>query len=458
MSKVLSLRSLSLTQQVRNGLPGLPNNFISTASASYLLEEWRNALMSIKPISATISHSIWFLRSSAFLLTSCFLGILWFALIAMVLSLGEKLLIVGIGLPILLLSLLIVRQAVNIERARLTRFLGITIHPTYQPITVKVWWRRILAFASDPALWRDWLYIFLLLPLGIFDLVVFILAFCAPIGLLVTLLSSLWIENIALLHFLAIDSWLKVFAVTLLGLLWIWAGSYVIIGTAQLHGICAQNLLGVPLSVRMAALAESRTQVLEAALSERQRIARDLHDGAQQNLIALAMDLGMAKEKLETEPEMARTLIIKAHDQAKRSLAELRDLVRGIYPAILTDRGLDAALSALAGRSPVPVTVTVQLKERFPELIESTAYFIVAEALTNIAKHSSASSASVTLSQEQKDLIIEIRDNGHGGAKIARGAGLAGIQDRLKVLEGTLTISSPPGGPTYLRGVLPCAL
>jgi signal transduction histidine kinase len=135
----------------------------------------------------------------------------------------------------------------------------------------------------------------------------------------------------------------------------------------------------------------------------------------------------------------------------------MRDLVRGIYPAILTDRGLDAALSALASHSSVPVTVTVTLKHRLPELIEATAYFIIAEALTNVAKHSGASRASITLAYEKGALTIQVEDDGHGGARMIPGTGLSGLQNRLEALDGTLTIESPSGGPTFVRGVLPCA-
>src|SRR5262249_47275873 len=142
----------------------------------------------------------------------------------------------------------------------------------------------------------------------------------------------------------------------------------------------------------------------------------------------------------------------------KRLMVELRDLVRGIYPAILTDRGLDAALSFLAGRSPVPVMVRVELPHRFSELIESTAYFIVAEALSNVAKHSGGSRVSVRLIYEQSQLIIDICDDGHGGADVAAGSGLAGLQSRLTALDGTMMLSSPPGGPTHVRGEIPCAL
>ncbi len=397
-----------------------------------------------------------FWRLSLFLITSFLLGLFWYTLLSTVLSMGEKLLVVGFGIPILFLSLLIVKAAARLERRRLAFFLDLPIHADYQPMPADGWWHRLYVFVTDPTIWRDWLYVLLLFPLGALDFVIFTLSFCVPLALLLLPLISLWMSPPWLPSFIVVDAWFKAFLLFIVGFVWLWIGTYLIAWAANLHGACAQRLLGIPLSVRMAALVKSRTQALEAALGERQRIAQDLHDGTQQHLLALAMDLGRAKEKLDTEPEAARELIIRAHDQAKRSLAELRDLVRGIYPAILIDRGLDAALSALAGRSSVPVTVTVHIKGRFHELIESTAYFVVAEALTNIAKHSGASDASVLLAQEQGMLIIEVTDSGCGGATIVPGGGLAGLQSRLAALDGTLTITSPPGGPTCLRGALPC--
>jgi signal transduction histidine kinase len=399
-----------------------------------------------------------FWQSTAFLLTSFLLGGLWFTVLTSILKIGENLFIVGIGIPIFLMFPFIVKAAANVERSRLLRFLNVQIESHYQPLPTDGWWHRALVFISDPALWRDTVYIFLLFPLGILDIIVLIVIFFVPIGLLIIPFFFQWISDIPFLQFLSPDSWIKSIIIAIIAILWVWIGSYLVDPIARLHNLCARNLLGVPLSVRLAILARSRTQILGAAMNERQRIAHDLHDGAQQHLIALAMDLGMAKEKFKTDPEMARSLIIKAHEQAKRSLAELRDLVRGIYPAILTDRGLDAALSALASRSPIPVTVNVHFKERLPELIEATAYFIVAEALTNIAKHSNASESVVTIFQEENNLVIEVSDNGQGGASADQGTGLLGLRDRLAIFEGTLSIESPPGGPTCLRGVLPCVL
>jgi signal transduction histidine kinase len=227
---------------------------------------------------------------------------------------------------------------------------------------------------------------------------------------------------------------------------------------AAAHAVVAQGLLGPgreQLRSRVATLQASRDRAVDAAEDERRRIERDLHDGAQQRLVALAMDLGMARAKLRTDPQAATDLVGEAHEEAKRALAELRDLARGIHPAVLADRGLDAAISALAARSPVPVGVEV-VSERLPGPVESTGYFVVAEALTNAAKHAHAGEITVRIAHEGDLLVVEVADDGTGGADPARGSGLRGLADRVAAIDGRLTVTSPPGGPTVVRAELPC--
>jgi signal transduction histidine kinase len=168
------------------------------------------------------------------------------------------------------------------------------------------------------------------------------------------------------------------------------------------------------------------------------------------------MNLGMAKEKFDKDPEAARVLVEEAHAEAKLAMVELRNLARGIHPAVLSDRGLDAALSSLAGRAPVPVAVDVSVAERPPPAIETIAYFVVAEALTNIARHAGASRAAVKVARQNGHLKVEVTDNGIGGADAGRGTGLAGLVDRVTSVDGTLHIQSPAGGPTILTVELPC--
>jgi signal transduction histidine kinase len=214
---------------------------------------------------------------------------------------------------------------------------------------------------------------------------------------------------------------------------------------------------------RVVRLEASRMAAVDTAEAERRRIERDLHDGAQQRLVSVAMDLGQADERFERDPEGARLLVKGAHEDAKAALAELRQLVRGFHPAILEDRGLDAALSAVVARSPFPVTLTVDVPQRPPAAIESTVYFVVLEALTNVAKHANASAASVTIVRRQDRLVAEITDDGEGGASLTGGTGLTGgggltgLADRVRAHGGWLHVLSPEGGPTSVLVEIPCA-
>ena len=224
-----------------------------------------------------------------------------------------------------------------------------------------------------------------------------------------------------------------------------------------IRSLCSTSPKGL-LNQRVKALEESRSASVQSAASELRRIERDLHDGAQQHLVSVAMQLGMVKERLsdETDPETVE-LITSAHRDAKQAIVELRDLVRGIHPTVLTDRGLDTAVSALAARSPIPVDVQNDVTERLPQAVEATAYFVIAESLTNIAKHSQATQATVRLSKEMNRIVIEVTDDGIGGAQDGTEGGLRGLRDRVRSIEGDMTISSPLNGPTRIIVNLPCA-
>ncbi|GGO72019.1 sensor histidine kinase [Nonomuraea cavernae] len=206
-----------------------------------------------------------------------------------------------------------------------------------------------------------------------------------------------------------------------------------------------------------AEIIRSRARLVDAFEAERRRIERDLHDGAQQRLVALSMKLGLAR--LDLPPgSPAETQVADAHEEAKRALAELRELIRGVHPQVLTDRGLGAAVRDVAGRSPVPVDVDVSLPGRLPPPIEVAAYYVVSEAMTNIARHSRARRGFVRARLHDGALVLEVGDDGVGGADPAAGSGLAGLADRVAVTDGVMTLSSPPGGPTSLRVEIPCPL
>ncbi len=216
--------------------------------------------------------------------------------------------------------------------------------------------------------------------------------------------------------------------------------------------------LDAELRARVEELRRSRQRIVEAGMAERRRLERDLHDGAQQRLVALALQLGLAGAQLAPGPEndTARQLLGTARDEARAALEDLRELARGIHPAVLTDRGLGAAVEALADRSPVPVEVVSVPGERLPAVVEAAAYFVVAEALTNVAKYAGATHAEVRLAHEHGFALVEVRDDGAGGADPSAGSGLRGLADRLAALDGRLDIDSPPGRGTAVRARIPC--
>jgi signal transduction histidine kinase len=222
---------------------------------------------------------------------------------------------------------------------------------------------------------------------------------------------------------------------------------------------------GEELAVRVEALARSRAEIVAATDAERRRIERDLHDGTQRRLVSLAMQLGMARASLTDAPEAVRQVIEQAHDEATEALAELRQLVRGLHPAVLDDRGLDAALSGIAANAPLPVRLRVDVATRCAPGVEAVAYFVVSEALTNVAKHAGASRAEVTVERTGDRLRVVVADDGRGGATLdpapvapanGGGTGLRGLAQRAAAVDGTLSIQSPPGGPTAITVELPC--
>jgi signal transduction histidine kinase len=223
-------------------------------------------------------------------------------------------------------------------------------------------------------------------------------------------------------------------------------------------GLALENeRLEVELRARLQALRASRARIVAVGDAERRRLGRDLHDGAQQRLISLLLDLQLARERWEQEPDSSRDLVDRALESARAAVEELRDLASGIHPAVLSQRGLDAALESLATRSPVPVELDVVLDERLPSATETAAYFVVAEALTNVAKYAEATYASVMVRRENGDAVVEVRDDGVGGADAAGGTGLLGLGDRVGALDGTIELDSPRGEGTVVRARIPLA-
>ena len=403
-------------------------------------------------LAAPLQPRTW--TATVYLLLAMFVGLTWHVVLAVGLTLGVGLVIVWVGVFVLALTVLAWRGGAWLERRWVRLMLGVQIAEPYRPLPAGSLWQRARVLAGDPATWKDLAYLVLLFPLGLVWFVVTVTLWGMGIFML---LAPVWYwilphGEAALFvtddrSYLALDSLPVALLASVLGAGVCVAAAWAVRAMAAVHGAVAQALLGPSeqqLQARVEALEASRDRAVDSAEAERRRIERDLHDGAQQRLVALAMDLGMARAKLETDPAAATALVGEAHEEAKRALAELRDLARGIHPAVLADRGLDAAISALAARSPVPVGVEVATG-RLPGPVESAAYFVVAEALTNAAKHARAAEIGVRITRHRDRLIDP-----------AGGGGLRGLADRVAAVDGHLTITSPAGGPTMIRAELPC--
>lgn len=390
------------------------------------------------------------------------LGIAWFTIIVTGIALGVGLIpLMFIGVLVLLLTLQFVRVVSAIERARAKALVDADIANPFMPMSeIKGWWPRIKAVLGDAALWKGVAYCVLALPVGIITFTVAVTFWSIALG---GVTAPIWATIEAMVGANDPHGWAYVgitAASFVAGLIFLVATPWVVHGLAVMDRGLIRGLLGADrnaqLRRRVTQLEVSKTASLDVAESERTRIERDLHDGVQPRLVVAAMDLGLAREKASgSDPEVV-ALIERAQDETKQAIAELRELVRGIHPAVLTDRGLDAALSSLAARCPVPVTVQVNLDERPPTPVESAAYFIVAESLTNIAKHSDAKHARVNVNRDDRTLRVEITDDGNGGARTEPGGGLSGLADRVRSLEGTFRVASPVGGPTTILAELPC--
>src|SRR4051794_27768390 len=327
------------------------------------------------------------------------LGLFWFILLVTLIPLGVGLAITLAGIPILIATALIWRGGAMAERWRFRVFFGDDIPSPYKPMPEDAkFWQKVKTYLSDSATWLDLAYLLLLFPIATAEFVILTFSTLLPISL-IALPTYYWASTPEIGPNWSIDTLPEALVGSALGLVLLPLGVLLIVVMTRAHRSLAKWMLGgmgrLELEERVETLTKTRSDVIETQLDERQRIERDLHDGVQPRLVTLAMDLGMAKEKMKTDPEAAQKLLEESHDEAKQVLSELRGVIRGIHPAVLTDRGLDAAISGLASRSPVPVDVDVNLPGRLPEAIESTAYFIIAESLTNVAKHSQATEARV---------------------------------------------------------------
>jgi signal transduction histidine kinase len=367
-----------------------------------------------------------------------------------------------VGLPVTVWANRCVYAVAGWERARARITRGQLILPLPPPPPTGSRTADARAALFDHGLWRQLLYYELLLPMAITWIGAIVVAWSVPpvlIGL--PLYFSKFAAGRAELGPFVIDTMTRACAAAVVGLVFLLVVSPWLMRTlSALDGKLAQALLGRSekgaLAERVTQLVTSRQQVVDSVEAERRRMERDLHDGAQQRLVSLAMTLGRAKNRLGDKDPSVRTLIEEARAEAMQAIAEIRDLTRGLHPPVLTDRGLDAAISAVAARSSVPVRITVDVEPRPSLTIESIAYFVVTEALTNVAKHARAAHADVRVMRIGDVLRIEVEDDGQGGADPTLGSGLQGLSDRVAGVDGWLKVTSPRGGPTVLTAEVPC--
>ncbi|MGW7167948.1 sensor histidine kinase [Streptomyces sp. NPDC054884] len=403
-----------------------------------------------------------------YVLLSLPISIVGFTFAVTMLSLGAGLLVTFLGIPVLAAGLTACRGFGALERARARGLLGLEV-ASPEPLRPRgsgamAWMAAALKSGTS---WRSALYAVLHLPWAVLSFGVTVAVWSAGWSML-TYPLWFWVfpmhggqGGVQLYgdehHSVYLDNPFEIAVTALVGLLITLATPWIVRALTTVDRLLVHGLLGPSsLGARVVELESDRGAVVDTAAADLRRIERDLHDGAQARLVALAMDLGMAKEKLRDDPQTAARMVGEAHSEVKTALQELRDLARGIHPAVLTDRGLDAALSSVASRCTVPVQVEVDLAERPAPAIEGIAYFTVSELLQNISKHSGARSASVDVWRAKDRLMLQVADDGVGGADASGGgSGLAGLAGRLDSVDGILVVDSPVGGPTRVTAELP---
>ncbi len=392
-----------------------------------------------------------------------FTGIVGFALIVGLISGGLTTLLAGIGILLVAAGIEASRLVARHERWR--AFVGSASplpHP-YRPLRGPIL-DLFRAEFLDEARWRDVLYVGVNLPLVVIEFVVVWTSWAVALFLVTT---PVWYDAVAgassvvpLGPLSSHDPLVIVLRATGGAALLPVAASLSQLVIALHRGVVTALLCtseSRELRRQVAELRQSRSAVLDVEASELHRIERDLHDGAQQRLVMLTIDLGMASERIEEDPAAAKQLILEGQQQAREALAEIRQLVRGIAPSILLDRGLVAALESISARGPVPTVIQSSLApgERLPVGVERAAYYVASEALANVAKHSGASHCEVRCRRDGARLVVEVWDDGAGGARMEPGGGLAGLEGRITGVDGLFSVTSPEGGPTLVRAEIP---
>ena len=398
-------------------------------------------------------------KRAVYLLLSLGLGTTWFVILVVGLSTGIGLLVTLLGIPILIGLLYATRPMAELERALVHGLLDADVAGHYRRPDRDGGWRSIATRVADPQTWKDLAYLACQFPLGILWFALTAIAITVPLALL---LAPLWYWapdggiQIVVWH---ADTWWEALMLVPVGAVLFVPARHLIDGLGIAHAFWARLLLqSAPdpeLTAKVVDARSAQARIIAAADAERRRIERDLHDGAQQRLVALSLKLGMARKRLDGADEVAVRLVDEAQEESRAALAELRDLARGIHPAVLSDRGLGAALRELADRATVPTDVVEAPEARLLPSVEATAYFVVAECLANVGKYSRASGAVVRVRPQNGQLVVEVVDDGVGGADATNGSGLRGLADRVGALNGSLEVHSPPGEGTRVRAEIP---
>ncbi|MET7734952.1 sensor domain-containing protein [Streptomyces sp. NPDC005402] len=405
--------------------------------------------------------SAWPWRSVGYLLSGAVAGVVALVGIVTLAVVGGALTVVLVGLPLLVMLALSGVVVGRVERQRLRLVDADPVPDPHRAPAATGRWAWLTTRLKEQATWRELgytlLFAGLLWPV---DALAVTVALLFPVSMAATPLLMATAgdgQEAKVLKQWTVATWPTALGVAVLGLLLLAAGLYALGVVAGARAGLTRSLIASrdgELDARVVELSRSRLRLVDAFEAERRRIERDLHDGAQQRLVALTMTLGLAR--LDAPPGPLADQLAKAHDEAGRALAELRELIQGIHPKVLADYGLVAAVADAADRSVVPVDVDLSVPGRLDQAVEAAAYFVVCEALANVAKHSGAGRAEVRGGHSRGRLLLEVRDDGRGGADASAGSGLTGLADRVSVLDGTLSLSSPPGGPTLLRVEFPC--
>ncbi|MGI9605265.1 MAG: sensor histidine kinase [Acidimicrobiales bacterium] len=398
-------------------------------------------------VVAVRPHTTQLLPRALYALTGLPLGVASLVLFTTGLSLSFGLLVVGVGFVILSLVLRLASGMARVERFVVRELVGVHIDPPTRAVTDGAA-RTIIGPLRDPSRWRELVFLVLRFPLGLASFVLAVLTVAYPLWAASTLI---WAWGI-------FGWWVPLIVVT--GLISVAAGPLLLFGITEAQIQLAHSLLGpstTELTERSTHVRVSRDRSVEAAEAERRRIERDLHDGAQARLATVALDLGRARRRLEQGAPAAEVseIIDGAHGDAKAAIVELRDLARGIHPAVLADRGLEAALSDATSRCSVPVHLDVNVARRPAAHIESAAYFAVCELLNNVGRHSRASNCWAIVRSDDASVAIEVSDDGVGGLDANLGTGISGLRNRIDSVDGTFDVRSPLGEGTVVSIDIP---